>query len=146
MLSSLSLHPMQPPFPWPLGDGADSTAWESIFPITRTYGNFDHNLFWTDVDSISDDMPNFHTAIDISFEDAATESIRVVEAGMFTYCMPFDSTIMIQWGVQIFRSGSAYGWQYGHVQGDDGYPFKLEDYDPTIGHTAQYGDHLGTMA
>ena len=112
--------------PWPLGDG--SSGWESIFPVTRTYGNFDENLFWIYVTSAFDEC-NFHNAIDISYEDAGTENIRVVETGVFRDCRAADST-GVEWFAQIFPDGSAYGWHYGHVQGDDGSPRPLNQVTP----------------
>ncbi|NOQ22000.1 MAG: hypothetical protein GQ565_05030, partial [Candidatus Aegiribacteria sp.] len=127
--------------PWPLGDGA--TGWESIFPITRTYGNFDENAFWVYVNSTFDEH-NFHNAIDISLEDAGTENIRAVEAGVFEDCRP-TNTDSTEWFAQIFPVDSTYGWHYGHVQGDDGYPLRLDAVRPGVD-IALYGDLLGTMA
>ena len=127
--------------PWPLGEG--SSGRESIFPIKRTYGNFDEALFWIHVTSEFEDY-NFHNAIDISYEDAGTEIIRAVESGIYTDCGPTDTT-EVEWYAHIFPDGSTYGWHYGHVQGDDGFPLKLEEIIINR-YSATYGDILGSMA
>ncbi|MBD3277211.1 MAG: hypothetical protein GF388_02840, partial [Candidatus Aegiribacteria sp.] len=127
--------------PWPLGDG--SSGWESIYPITRTYGNFDENAFWVYVDSTFNEH-TFHNAIDISLEDAGTGNIRAVHTGIFEDCRP-TNTDSTEWFCHIFAEDSTYGWHYGHVQGDDGFPLSLDSV--SVGtDTCAYGDLLGTMA
>lgn len=127
--------------PWPLGDGA--TGWESIFPVTSTYGNFDQSLFWVYVDSTYN-LYNFHNAIDISFAAAGTENIRAVQTGIFEDCRPTDTT-ETEWFCQIFAEDSTYGWHYGHLQGDDGVPLSLDSVQVGVD-ICTYGDLLGTMS
>ncbi|MCK5130685.1 MAG: hypothetical protein KAR40_00855 [Candidatus Sabulitectum sp.] len=125
--------------PWPLGDG--TTGWESIFPVMRTYGNYDENAYWAAVDQYFTGH-TFHNAIDISQAQALTENVRVVEDGLFTFVSeaPPGSG---QWCAQIFPSGSSYGWHYGHLQNDGSIPFDSVQTGTT---PVSYGDFLCTMA
>ena len=126
--------------PWPL---EDSVGWVGRFyALRQTYGNFDPNAYWIEIDS-SFDQYSFHNGIDIAAEDAGTELVRTVEGGLFTDCRPFtvDSS---QWFAIIRPMDSDTGWLYAHVQGDDGYP-ALNTIIPYQVYS-EYGDTLGTMA
>jgi len=127
--------------PWPLGTG--DPAWEGIFPITRTFGNFDENGYWVLVDDSWDDY-SFHNAIDIKEEDAGTEEIRSVQTGVYTF-VEEQAAGSDEYCVHVFKSGATVGFHFGHVQGTDGVPRPLNQVTPGV-HVAMYGDKLGTMA
>ena len=69
--------------PWPVGtSGPDSL---NSYSIMNTYGEM--NNIWADVGPGVD--INFHTGIDISYEDIETENVWCIDDGVFTHCFAF---------------------------------------------------------
>ncbi|NOQ22975.1 MAG: hypothetical protein GQ565_10075, partial [Candidatus Aegiribacteria sp.] len=126
--------------PWPIGTiGPDSV---DSYSLMNTYGEM--NNPWIDVGSGVD--INFHTGIDISYEDIVTENVWCIENGVFTHCYAFMDQAQMIWeyiAVVCPSSSSDEGWCYCHVEGNDGNPIHLDTI--SAGDPVGLGDLLGTM-
>ena len=125
--------------PWPVGaSGPDSL---NCYSLMNTYGEM--NLPWDEAGSGI--VINFHSGIDISYEDISSENVWCVENGVFTDVHSWFNPLILdyEWIAVISpNSSSDEGWCYCHVQGDDGTPnlSSVGIYDD-----ADLGDLLGTM-
>jgi len=131
--------------PWPVGtSGPDS---DNSYSLMNTYGEMNNN--WVDVGPGVD--INFHTGIDISYEDTGTENVWCIEDGVFTHCYAFldpDQGIWEYIAVVCPSPSSDEGWCYCHVDGYTGLPYTMQyvSQQPSNTIPATFSDFLGLMS
>ena len=130
--------------PWPVGtSGPDSL---NSYTLMTTYGEQNNN--WDEVGP--NVQINFHTGIDISYEDIGTENIWCVEDGVYTYCNSFldPDQVIWEWIAVVSQSSSSdEGWCYCHVDEYSGSPNTMHyvEQQPFNTVPATYNDLLGVM-
>ena len=113
----------------------------------NTYGEM--NTPWNQAGSGA--FINFHSGLDISYEDIGNQNIWSIEDGVYTYCEKFldpQQGIIEYIAVVSQNSSSNEGWCYCHADGSSGSPYSLSYVwgEPPGTVSSSLGDLIGVMS